>query len=447
MAQSSPPPCPRCGTPIAPGQRFCSNCGATADTGFSKPTAAASGEYYPQVPEMATELSVPPPPPESYYSPPASPTPPPPPEGIYNQPLQPNTYYPEQQAQNFSQQQGYQAAPAPVPAYAKPVKDSSKSVLSQIGCGVILVILLIVGICAGAGYAVYRWAASNANSATTTSNTTTINGSGSNGTPQSIPLSTTQINSTVTYASVDVTIINAQKASSFSDDNGYSNSPYLVRLNIKEHNPTTGSVYLFYNDNLHLILPDGTSVAATSEHDTSGIGQAVARTNWVDFPVSTNVDVSKLTVRFGGANEAQMNVPLTGSADVSKYQLKTITPNSTFTYAGLNWTLTTTTSSWSANGKQAGSGMRYIVVTLKANNPTQSNFYVFPSDYVRLKSDTTTSSPTDNTFSSSIAAGTTGSNGTVTFLMPQNASSFTLVMLPRTDVTPPATQVTTNFQI
>jgi len=306
-----------------------------------------------------------------------------------------------------------------------------------------------VGICAGAGYAVYRWAASNANSATTstTSNTTTINGSGGNGTPQAIPPTTTQINSTVTYASVDVTVINAQKASSFSDDNANSNSAYVIRLNIKEHNPTTGSVYLFYNDNLHLILPDGTSVAATSEHDTSGIGQAVARTNWVDFPVSTNVDVSKLTVRFGGAKEAQMDVPLTGSANVGKYQLKTITPNSTFTYAGLNWTLTMVTSSWSANGKQADSGMRYIVVTLKANNPTQSNFYVFASDYVRLKSDTTTSSPTKDTFSSSVDAGTTGSTGTVTFLMPQNASSFTLVMLPRTDVTPPATQVTTNFQI
>ncbi len=213
MAQSSPsspPPCPQCGTPIAPGQRFCSNCGATADPGFSKPTAAASGEHYPQVPEMATELSVPPPPPESYYPPPASPTPPPPPEGVYNQPVQPNTYYPEQQAQNFSQQPGYQAAPTPVPAYAKPVKDSSKSVLGQIGCCVILVILLIVGICAGVGYAVYRWAASNANTTTsTTSNTTTINGSGGNGTPQSIPLTTTQINSTVTYASVDVTVVNA----------------------------------------------------------------------------------------------------------------------------------------------------------------------------------------------------------------------------------------------
>ncbi|TMD68764.1 MAG: zinc-ribbon domain-containing protein, partial [Chloroflexi bacterium] len=45
MAQLSPPPCPQCGTPIAPGQRFCSNCGATADPGFSKPTAAGSGEH------------------------------------------------------------------------------------------------------------------------------------------------------------------------------------------------------------------------------------------------------------------------------------------------------------------------------------------------------------------------------------------------------------------
>lgn len=446
MAQSLPPSCPQCGTPSTPGQRFCSNCGATADPGFSKPTAAASGEYYPQAPEMATQLSVPPPPPESYYG---SPTPPPPPEGIYNQPVQPNTYYPEQPAQNFSQQQSYQAAPAPVPTYAKPAKDSSKSVLGQIGCGVLLVILLIVGICAGAGYAVYRWAASNANSTSTstTSNTTASNSSGGNGTPQAIPLTTTQINSTVTYASVDVTVVNAQKASSFSDDDVNSNSPYVIRLNIKEHNPTTDSVYLFYNDNLHLILPDGTSVAANSEHDSSGIGQAVTRTNWVDFPVTTNVDVSKLTARFGGANEAQMNLPLTGGADVSKYQLKTINPNSTFTYAGLNWTLTTVTSSWSANGKQADSGMRYIVVTLKVNNPTQNIFYVFPSDYVRLKSDTTTSSPTANTFSSSIAAGTSGTTGTITFLMSQTSSSFTLVMLPRTDTTPAATQVTTNFQI
>ncbi|MDQ6643665.1 MAG: hypothetical protein M3Y76_04380, partial [Chloroflexota bacterium] len=400
-------------------------------------------EHYSQVSEMPTEFSVPPPPPESSYSQSAQPTPPPP-GSMYSQPQQapsnpvPNTYYP--------QQQGYQATPGPTPAYAKPVKDSSKSVLGQMGCGVLLVILLIVGICGGVGFFVYRYAISAASS-TTSSYTSTTNGTGGNRTPQAIPTTTTQINSTVTYDSSDVTVVNVQKASSFSDDNTTSSSPYVVRLNIKEHNPTTNDVYLFYNDNFHLILPDGSSVAATSEHNSGSLGQAVTRNNWVDFPVSMNVDVSKLTLRIGGANEAQMDVPLTGSADVSKYQPKTITPNSAFTYAGLNWTVTSVTSSLSANGKQADSGMRYIVVTLKANNPTKSDYYIFASDNIRLQTGTTTSPPTDNTLSSAIPAGTSGATGTVTFLMSQSASSFTLVMLPRTDVTPAATQATSNFQI
>jgi hypothetical protein len=141
-----------------------------------------------------------------------------------------------------------------------------------------------------------------------------------------------------------------------------------------------------------------------------------------------------------------MDVPLTTSPDVSKYQLKTITPNSAFNYAGLNWTLTTVTSGLSADGKQATTGMRYIVVTLKADNHTQNGFYMFAGDNARLQAGSTTSSPTSNTFNS-IAAGTTGTTGTITFLMPQSATSFTLLLLARSDTTPPATQVTTNFQI
>src|SRR5438034_3455 len=416
MAQSSQPSCPHCGTPLAPGQRFCSNCGASADPNFGKPTAMGSGVNNPQAPELPTELPVPPPPPEHYYAQPAQPTPAP--NTFY--PPQQGQAFPPQQGQSYPSQQGYQ--PAPVPTYAQPVKDSSKSVLGQLGCGVLVVILLIVGVCGGASYLVYRYvvsAASSTSSTTSTYNsTTTGNGYGTNGTPQAIPTTTTQVNAAVTYASVDVTIVNVQKASSFTNDTNLS-SPYVVRLNIKEHNPSTGSVYMFYGDNFHLLLSDGTSIAAGSEHDSTGIGQDVTRSNWVDFPVTTNVDVSKLTLRIGGANEAQMDVLLTASPDVSKYQLKTIRPNSAFTYAGLNWTLTTVTSSLSAYGKQATTGMRYITVSLKANNPTQNSFYVFPNDYARLQAGTTTPPPSVNTFSSSIAAGTTGSTARITFLMPQ----------------------------
>jgi len=140
MAQAFPPSCPHCGTPATPGQRFCSNCGRTLDAGFSVPTSAASsGEHYPQVPDLSTQLSTPPPPPTSSYSQPA--------QGS------PNTYYPPQAPQNSPvAQQSYQ----PLPAYTQPQKDASRSVLSQIGCGVGLIILAVLAVCGGTGYLGYR---------------------------------------------------------------------------------------------------------------------------------------------------------------------------------------------------------------------------------------------------------------------------------------------------
>ena len=431
MAQAFPPSCPHCGTPATPGQRFCSNCGGPLDAGFSIPTAAASsGEHYPQVPDLSTQLSTPPPPPTSSYSQPA--------QGS------PNTYYPPQAPQNSpAEQQSYQ----PPPAYTQPQKDASRSVLSQIGCGVGLIILAVLAVCGGTGYLGYRWLVSTANSVhtTTSSNTGTGNNTGSNGTV-TVPLTTKNINAALTYASVDITILNAQEASSFTNDSNTS-SPVLLRLNMKEHNPTANTIFLSYGENFHLILPDGTSVTPASEHDIGAIDQAVTQTSWVDFPLPSSMDISKLTLRLGGANQVQEDVPLTGNADLSKYQAKTISPNAAFQYAGANWTLAKVTSSFSANGKQADSGMRYIVITLKADNPTSNTFFPDMSTYARLKSGDIINSPTGNTFPVDIAAGTTGTTGTVTFLMPQNNSSFTLTMLARTDTSPPAPQVTRDFQI
>jgi len=432
MAQAFPPVCSRCGTPATPGQRFCSNCGGTLDAGFGVPTtAASSGEHYPQVPGLSPQFSTPPPPPTSSYSQPA--------QGS------PNTYYPPQAPQNSpAAQQSYQ----PLPAYTQPQKDASKSVLSQIGCGVGLIILAVLAVCGGTSYLGYRLLVSAAHSVptvTTSSNTGIRNTTGSNGTV-TVPLTTKNINAALTYASVDITILNAQEASSFSDDSNTS-TPVLLRLNTREHNPTANTIFLSYGENFHLILPDGTSVVPSSEHDNGAIDQVVTQTSWVDFPLSSSMDISKLTLRLGGVNQVQEDVPLTGNADMSKYQAKTINPNTAFQYAGVNWTLTTVTSSFSADGKQADSGMRYIVITLKVDNPTSNTFFPSMSTYARLKSGDIINSPTGSTFPSGIDPGTTGTTGTVTFLMPQNNSSFTLTMLARTDTTPPAPQVTRDFQI
>ncbi len=385
MSQSSTPPCSRCGTPVPANMRFCSNCGASTDAASDQFTSYShSGED-------------------------SSLTPPPPPDSSLHAP-QPPTMYPQQEQQGYRpSSQGYQPPlqnAQPLPAYTKTQKNSSRSVLGKIGCGVGVAILLILLVLGAAGYFGYKLLTSAANSVPTS--TTTGTGStattGTGSTP-SVPLTTAQINAQITYSSTDLTILNAQEASSFSDD------------------------------------PGG------NEHDSGGIDQTVTRTNWIDFPLSSSVDLNKLTLRLGAASQAQMDVALTGNANLSKYQLKTTSPNTSFQYAGLKWTLTTVTSSFSADGKQADNGMRYIVVTLKVNNPTSDTYYYSINDYGRLQSGTITNPPTNTTLDSSIAAGTTGAVGTVTFLMPQNGGSFTLTMLARTDTTPPASQYTTIFQI
>ncbi|MFL5665932.1 MAG: zinc ribbon domain-containing protein, partial [Ktedonobacteraceae bacterium] len=287
MAQINSPGCPQCGTPVPPGQRFCSNCGATTDASFSAPTSrASSGEQYPQSSDAA---------------------PPPPPDSLYTQPVQQFSYYPPQSAspQSFTPAPPNYVAPSQSPpSFAQPQKDSSKSVLGQIGCGVLIIILLIVGACGGLGYVGYKWVASlssnTATDTTTTNNNTTTNGNGGGNTP-TVPSSSKDINQQVTYASAEITIVNVQEGASgsFSGDTSTS-SPVTVRLNIKEHNPTASTIYLNYNNTMRLVLPDKTSVTPNDEQQSGILSQAVTQNDWIDFQLSSNVAIDQLTLQLGG---------------------------------------------------------------------------------------------------------------------------------------------------
>ncbi len=444
MVQQPTSYCPTCGTPAAPGQRFCSNCGGAIDAGVNKPTEMTpSSGAHSVVPDLETQLA----------------TPPPPPPAAFNQPSIPPLSY-QTPAQGYqTPAQGYQSQPsgAQLPAqgytpspgsyqsadYGMPQKDSSKKVLGQIGCVTLSVILVILALCGGAGYFAYHYVAQSISNASKTATANNGSGTGNSGSSSSSGngSSAAGTSKTVTfthalsfiYADVNVTISDVKygnaNASAFSDDNDIDSSqPYIVRLDVKEQNTTSTSSEYRY-DEMHLLLPDGTSVAAYNEMNSGGIDNGVTRNNWIDFPVASNVTVSKLTLQLGDSSKAQENIPLVDGANLSKYQPVTVSPNAHTVYSGVTWTVTGVTEQLSAGGEQAANGQMYIIATIRLDNTSSTEFVGDPNSYMRLKSGDTTSPPSDYTLPISIDAGQTNVTGTSTFVMPQGDTNFTLDLL------------------
>ena len=177
-----------------------------------------------------------------------------------------------------------------------------------------------------------------------------------------------------------------------------------------------------------------------------GIAPSVTQNSFVDFAVPASYKVSQLTLRLGAKNEAQMDVPLTGNANLSKYAPTSVKPDGQLQYFGLNWTLVNATAQYSIPGQQARTGMRYIVVTLSVDNTlSQEAITGSPYTYIRLQSGNSSFTPVDTTLPVSFATGVTGKSGTVTFLVPQKSTAFTLVLVPQNQSG--ATQATTTFQL
>jgi hypothetical protein len=122
---------------------------------------------------------------------------------------------------------------------------------------------------------------------------------------------------------------------------------------------------------------------------------------------------------------------VTGKADVSRYEPKKVNPNIQAHYGEMIWTLTTATSQLSESGKQADQGKRFIIITLKIDNPGSSNVNAYPPDFIRLKVGDTTAPPIGNTtIPLGFAAGTTNATGSAAFLVPQDGTAFMLILLP-----------------
>lgn len=73
------------------------------------------------------------------------------------------------------------------------------------------------------------------------------------------PIKSTSINSTLTYAGVDITVLNAQQATNFADDPN-TKTDGMLRLNLQEQNNLKETVNYLYSQSAHLVLPDRKSV-------------------------------------------------------------------------------------------------------------------------------------------------------------------------------------------
>jgi hypothetical protein len=418
MAQTPGRNCPNCGGPITAGQRFCTNCGTVLEAPPPSQYGGMQQQNYPPAQQ-----------PPPYAQPPQQPLP-------YMQP-------PQQKQSPIAEAFGalgllFLLRRSGLRGYVPRRKSSGCC-----GCLVLLVILLVVlGL---PGYFAFRNripALQNTINSVSSGNT-----SGILATPPLASPTTTQLNETVNYAGIDITIVNAQQASSFSDDNNSSTNE-LVRLNLQEKAGSAVGTFL-YGDVMRLVLPDKTTIVPSRAQNDIGPTQGTTRTNWIDFTVPTNTKIDQLTLLLGTDKEAQMSVPLSSGANLSAYQVKTASPNTSIQYDGLAWTVTSVTRAWNYSGHQADKGMRYVVVQFRIDNPTSNQFTSgFPDEYMRLKAGGATSAPAGNTtLPLTVAANSSGATGGVAFQVPEGVTSYTLILLGKPNLSPPISQSTTNLQV
>jgi flagellar basal body-associated protein FliL len=297
----------------------------------------------------------------------------------------------------------------PAEQLASPLKKRSKMP------ALIAVMLLVLIVLGGGGYVGYTYFAHRP--------------------PTQTPITTTTIHSTaISYAGVAVTIQSVQRSQIFLDDPNVVNnstdqtSTDVVRINLQAQNTTTTPVNMLYDKITRLVLPGGKIVNPTYVKAIPAITPGMTQPAKVDFVVPASSKTSQLVLRLGASNEAQLDIPLTTNADMSGYGPKTEQMSGQVAYQGLRWSLVNATTQLNIDGQQASSGMHFVTVTLKVNNTLQQPAITgSPFDYLRLKAGNVTASPLDSTLPVMFAKGETGKTGTVTFMVPQDATSLTLL--------------------
>jgi hypothetical protein len=401
MAQGVPQLCPRCGTVLQTNQRWCARCGLDMASLPSMPPQPMPAQ--PSVPPISQPgfqpLTNPP-----TISPASIPQTPP--FTVQGQMAPPQQY--QQPAQSALPPRAGQPDAPQTPAVSAPSQQKRSMGRVMLPLALLLIIVLAV-----VGY--FGATLLGIHIGPTTQPTITSTG----------------INVTATYANVAVTVQKVQQAQSFSDDPDVG-SDGAVRLFLLAQNKTEVPVNLPYDSIAHIILPGGKVVAPSYVRANIGVQPGATKQGMLDFAVPFDAKVGQLALRLGGAEDATIDIPLRAGADLTGYVPKMTQLRGAWQYLGLDWSLVSATTQLSIDGKQAARNMCYVTITLKVDNTlVQTAISGSPYDYIRLKAGSATVTPSEATLPVSFAAGARGQTGTVTFLIPQNVPTLTLIMMPQ----------------
>ncbi|GLV56883.1 hypothetical protein KDH_37220 [Dictyobacter sp. S3.2.2.5] len=391
MAQAFPRNCPRCGAATNPEQRFCGRCGLSI-----LPPDRAQQVFSQQTPQEASEDS---------FSP------------VYPSPSTFEERYPARSLSSDA------TRPARYPAYSQDsgsalqedefsqsVSRSSPSSRRR-RPGLPRLLLLIVVLVLILGVALYF--------------VLPLLGIGK---ATQSAISTTDLQTTIDYAGVNITLQNVQQARNFLDD-PQSRSDGMVRVHMQETNKSKNGTTLIYPTIAHAVLPGGKEVPLLYASNNPKLASGETQSTDLDFAVPTSMKANQIILRLGAADEARMDVPLQPHADVGKYATKSVDVNKTASYFSLNYEMTQATTQWSLDGQQAPKGMRYLTLTFKIDNPLlQSVIVGSPFDYMQVKSGSQSMLPQQANVPITFASHVQGQDGSAVFLVPQDTAAMSLVL-------------------
>ena len=234
------------------------------------------------------------------------------------------------------------------------------------------------------------------------------------------------------YAGLEISVKNAQYASSFEDDT-IPSSVGVVRLNMQIANPTSNQVGVLYYDVARLLAPHMQLVAPSNVHLSAEVQPGKNDTGWIDFPFPDHVQLDTLTLQLGSASlhETIVVIPLKGNFD-SGHFLNKSSPQSllvSYNFHGniLSYHLKSVDVLYAYQGNQAKIGQQFYVLNFLVDNANGIDVAPgFGYDYIRLVVQGYNQPPGDSTLPATFKRGAHGVSGQVVFAAPAKMKTLTI---------------------